>query len=63
MRRWLIAVGVLILLIVSAWGDHYFRDEFYYLACSHRLDWGYVDQPPLSIALLWLIVTPRAIHC
>ncbi len=29
-----------------------FRDEFYYLACSHRLAFGYVDQPPFSI--LWL---------
>lgn len=31
-----------------------FRDEFYYLAASQRLDWGYVDQPPL-IALITLI--------
>ncbi len=31
-----------------------FRDEFYYLACIKRLDWGYVDQPPLSIFLLAL---------
>lgn len=30
----------------------YFRDELYYLACSNHLSWGYVDQPPLSIALL-----------
>ena len=29
-----------------------FRDEFYYLACSHHLDLGYVDQPPLSIYIL-----------
>jgi len=29
-----------------------FRDEFYYLACAGRLDWGYVDHPPLSIAVL-----------
>jgi hypothetical protein len=33
----------------------WFRDELYYLSCSHRLAWGYVDQPPLSIGLLWLI--------
>ncbi len=29
-----------------------FRDELYYLACSHRLALGYVDQPPLSIYIL-----------
>jgi len=27
--------------------DGYFIDEFYYLACGERLDWGYVDHPPL----------------
>ena len=32
----------------------YFRDELYYIACTEHLDWGYVDQPPLSILLLWL---------
>jgi hypothetical protein len=30
----------------------YFRDELYYLACADRLAWGYVDHPPLSIAVL-----------
>ncbi len=25
----------------------YFVDELYYIACSHHLAWGYVDQPPL----------------
>jgi hypothetical protein len=30
----------------------YFRDELYYLACAARLDWGYVDHPPLSVAVL-----------
>jgi len=33
----------------------YFRDELYYIACSDRLALGYVDQPPLSIALLKLV--------
>jgi hypothetical protein len=31
-----------------------FRDEFYYIACSNRLALGYVDQPPLSIYVLYL---------
>jgi 4-amino-4-deoxy-L-arabinose transferase-like glycosyltransferase len=30
----------------------YFIDEFYYIACTKRLAFGYVDQPPLSIFLL-----------
>ncbi len=33
----------------------YFRDELYYLACSRHLAWGYVDHPPLSVALLALV--------
>lgn len=32
----------------------YFRDEFYYLDCAANLDWGYVDQPPLSLLILHL---------
>lgn len=31
-----------------------FRDELYYSACSDHLAWGYVDHPPLSIAILAL---------
>lgn len=31
-----------------------FRDELYYIACSERLDFGYVDHPPFSIGLLYL---------
>ncbi|MEO5730309.1 MAG: glycosyltransferase family 39 protein [Byssovorax sp.] len=33
----------------------YFRDELYYLACTRHLAFGYVDQPPLSIALLRVV--------
>src|SRR5271154_2879181 len=32
----------------------YFVDELYYLACSHHLAWGYVDQPPLIAVFVWL---------
>lgn len=33
----------------------YFIDELYYLACARHLALGYVDHPPLSIALLALV--------
>lgn len=42
------------LLLLFAGNYGLFRDEFYYIACSKRLAWGYVDQPPFSIALLAL---------
>lgn len=32
----------------------YFRDELYYIACSNRLDIGYVDQPSFSILILYV---------
>jgi hypothetical protein len=32
----------------------YFRDEFYYLALSHHLDWGYVDLAPLAPLLAYI---------
>lgn len=50
-------VALLAMLYVAAqfatgWRYGLFRDEFYYLACADHLDWGYVDHPPLSIAVL-----------
>ncbi|NIM11321.1 MAG: hypothetical protein GTO45_04960 [Candidatus Aminicenantes bacterium] len=48
------ALAVLLHLIAIE-GFGYFRDEFYYISCSDHLDFGYVDQPPLSILLLKLI--------
>lgn len=46
-------IKILIHLFVGE-GYGYFRDEFYYLACSRNLAWGYVDHPPLSVFLLRL---------
>lgn len=45
-----LVVVLLHLACVNNYG--YFRDELYYLACARRLDWGYVDHPPFSVALL-----------
>ena len=33
----------------------YMSDEFYYLDCAAHLAWGYVDHPPLSVALVGLV--------
>jgi hypothetical protein len=40
------------LLCSNSYG--YFRDELYFIACSKRLAWGYVDQPPFSEFVLAL---------
>jgi hypothetical protein len=48
--------GVKLLLQTLAINNYgYFRDELYYIACSKHLAWGYVDQPPLSIAMLAIV--------
>ena len=48
----LVACGLIALhaTVLTRYG--WFRDELYYVSCAKRLAWGYVDQPPLSIALL-----------
>ena len=52
---WGPAVAVLALHAAFATTYGIFRDELYYLACAARLDWGYVDHPPLVAGLtaLW----------
>jgi 4-amino-4-deoxy-L-arabinose transferase-like glycosyltransferase len=61
--RWFAGAGGIVLIIAAAklivhlYADHrygYFVDELYYLTCSDRLDWGYVDQPPLVAFILKL---------
>src|SRR5256886_1863542 len=47
------AVALLVHLLTNGrYG--YFRDELYYIVCARHLDFGYVDQHPLSILLLRL---------
>jgi hypothetical protein len=46
------ACATLLLHLLAVKGYGLNGDELYYLACSDHLDWGYVDQPPLSLALL-----------
>jgi len=46
-------LNFLIYILTTAFFSYgMFRDEFYYLACANRFDFGYVDHPPLSIWIL-----------
>ena len=51
---YLLAMLQFVLLMVFNANYGYFRDELYYIACTKHLAFGYVDQPPLSIVILWL---------
>lgn len=51
----LVALAAMALHFAAIGQYGYFRDELYYIACSGRLAWGYVDHPPLSIALLRVV--------
>jgi hypothetical protein len=51
----LIAAVKLALHLVAIGQYGYFRDELYYLASTEHLHWGYVDHPPLSIAILSVV--------
>ncbi len=51
----LFALAKLLLHLATSTGYGYFRDEFYYLACTEHLAPGYVDHPSLSILFLWAV--------
>jgi len=56
LSRWVFVVAAVYFLlhILTATRYGYFRDALYYLVCSEHMDWGYVDQPPLIVALAWV---------
>jgi hypothetical protein len=51
---WLLAGATLILHLTCLTQYGWFRDELYYVACSHHMAWGYVDQPPMIALVAWI---------
>lgn len=52
---WILAAAAAAFHLATTAGYGIFRDELYYLACARRLDWGYVDHPPLVALMAWMV--------
>jgi hypothetical protein len=54
--RGLLAIAAALIAIEMSVSNRYgyHRDELYFLAASRHLAWGYVDEPPLTVALAGL---------
>ena len=52
-----LAAGTFLFHILTAQGYGTFRDELYYLASVHHLDFGYVEHPPMVVLVAWVART------